>query len=739
MKFSFKAGAPATKAVKLALAITEPPWGEQGISKDPKIAPSKDLDTLVDRLTALMLIRMAGWIQPEGTFTDLSTTTICKAILAKKGNWPPSVTQQVMDQVKLYVLRMLENYQKVPYHSLEHCYHVSISVNKVMDMILEPLSKYDPDSIEDPPPDTYGFKDDPLMQMAMMFAALVHDVHHQGIPNRQLANEDDELAVLYNDTAIAEQNSLCYAFSELLKPRYKEFREAVFPQDEDYRRFRKAVVNLVLCTDIADPERSQLTKSKWKEAFGDPYETIERKVRRAMKTAAATAAPNNKAGVIGRTPHRASRRMSTQSIMSDLSFDNSVHGHAAKMPVPLPDNMQGLKDDSSVSLSPDEESSDEEEEVVLKDSDEEDDDDNDEEEVDLNDMDQQPKQKDGGALAKRPRSASNSSDHSPAENKARPAPLSVASHSDVSSNSGSGPVKIPSKASQFQVYHVPLSAKGIPLSPKQTRTKHRVLRHKSDQGGALLAPPPPLGSTPNMTMRHRRSNPNDYSSVHSGNVEERRMAEMADRYRRRLSAEHSTTGDESRRKYKRLGLLRTVDLTGEQIDTFRTNRRASAVGGMSPSKAPSSSNSASSAANAAAKGKSSEELNELREMVVMETILLACDVAHNLQGWEQMAKWSNKLYLELRKAHVMGRGVDPTDGWFNNQIGFLEAYLLPLARRLDDTGVFGTERGGIFANTVLINRERWGYEGMSLTANVIRKGIEQFPEDSSDWGDDWSC
>ncbi|KAL3943527.1 MAG: hypothetical protein SGBAC_002384 [Bacillariaceae sp.] len=700
--FSFKAGAsPATKAVKVALAITEPAWGEQGISKNPKIAPSKDLNTLVDRLTALMLVRMVGWIQPEGTFTDLSTTTICKEIIAKKGMWPKTVTQQVMDQVKLYVGRMLENYQRVPYHNLEHCYHVSISVNKVMDMILEPLSKYDPDSIDNPPPDTYGFKDDPLMQMAMMFAALVHDVHHQGIPNRQLANEDDELAVLYNDTAIAEQNSLCYSFSELLKPRYKEFREAVFPHDQDYRRFRKAVVNLVLCTDIADPERSQLTKSKWKEAFGDPYETIERKVRRAMKTG-----PLLRTNA--RTPQRASRRMSTQSIMSDLSFDSHANKLKGK-------DLQTLSDDSSVSLSPDEHSSDEEDngkdsnlkEAVEKDSDEEEEDG---EEIELNDAQE--------AVNKRPRSASTS------EPAIKTRPRSASTSVDSTGNStASGPVKIPSKASQFQVFHVPLSATGIPMSPKQTRTRNRVRRVASDQGPAL-APPPLSGA-----MRQRRSNDSTSS------IEERRMTEMANRYRRRLSEDG---GDDSKRKYKRLGLLRTVDLTGEQIDNYRTPRRGSAVSSV-PLKHKTVQPSSKSASAAAAKGKTSEELNELREMVVMETILLACDVAHNLQGWEQMAKWSNKLYLELRKAHVMGRGVDPTDGWYNNQIGFLEAYLLPLARRLDDTGVFGTGRGGIFASTVLVNRERWGHEGMSLTANVIRKGIEQFPDDGSEWGDDWSC
>jgi hypothetical protein len=50
--------------------------------------------------------------------------------------------------------------------------------------------------------------------------------------------------------------------------------------------------------------------------------------------------------------------------------------------------------------------------------------------------------------------------------------------------------------------------------------------------------------------------------------------------------------------------------------------------------------------------------DELKATVVMEAIMTASDVAHNLQGFEQMEKWSNRLYLELRKAYVEKRGVD---------------------------------------------------------------------------------
>lgn len=76
----------------------------------------------------------------------------------------------------------------------------------------------------------------------MVFSALVHDVEHQGIPNRQLAIEDDRLAVLYNDQSMAENWSLYVGFSEFLQDEFKVLRNVLMMEQETYRRFRRYVL-----------------------------------------------------------------------------------------------------------------------------------------------------------------------------------------------------------------------------------------------------------------------------------------------------------------------------------------------------------------------------------------------------------------------------------------------------------------------------------------------------------------
>jgi hypothetical protein len=156
---------------------------------------------------------------------------------------------------------------------------------------------------------------------------------------------------------------------------------------------------------------------------------------------------------------------------------------------------------------------------------------------------------------------------------------------------------------------------------------------------------------------------------------------------------------------KRLGLRRSMDLGGEEIEFY---------------------NGTASIASTIHDSCIDDEPDELRAAVVMETIMTAADVAHNLQGWDQMVIWSGRLYLELRKAYVEERGIDPETRWYENQIGFLESYLLPLARRLEDTGVFGEELGQLFATIVEANRDQWIQEGQDVTEEIIDTGAEEF-------------
>jgi hypothetical protein len=511
--------------IGIALGITSQQWEDTGLANDPATAPSDDIEETTNRLVALLLIRICAWVMPRGMFTDLSTTTMCRSMLINNSLWPESLTEEIVGELKEYIKTILVGYNPLPYHSFKHAYHVTISTNKLVDMIVHqhPNEKL---------AQTFGFRDDPLMQFCMIFSAIVHDVDHRGLPNRQLALEDEDLAMKYNDQSIAENNSLYIAFLELRKQKYDTLRKIIFPQRKDYRRFRMAAINLVLSTDIASPERTQLGKSKWKEAFGDPYETVERKLMKEAQKRASIESP--------------------AQLLKDFQVVKS-------------------SDDDSVS---------------------------------------------------------------------------VTSHSSDDDTNG--------------------------------KNKDRRKRLEKDGSKALTG--------------------------------------KALKYHRRLSQAGTSIGSTPPRS-SRLGFRRSMDLSGEFIEAYSDEKRVSA--------------SCDNNTQIRSVLSPPEKIDDLRESVIMETILKSADVAHNLQGFDQMAKWSSCLYLELRKAFVEKKGEDPMNGWFDNQTGFLDFYILPMARKLDDAGAFGDTRGSVFVSTVEQNRKRWVEEGMNVTMEIIKKGENDYPSESN--------
>lgn len=101
---------------------------------------------------------------------------------------------------------------------------------------------------------TYGITSDPLTQFAVVFSALVHDVDHSGVPNEQLAKENPEMAELYRNKSIAEQNSVDLAWDLLNDGKYRELQHCIATTQEERKRFRQLVVNSVMATDIFDKD-----------------------------------------------------------------------------------------------------------------------------------------------------------------------------------------------------------------------------------------------------------------------------------------------------------------------------------------------------------------------------------------------------------------------------------------------------------------------------------------------------
>jgi 3'5'-cyclic nucleotide phosphodiesterase len=610
---------PPYAATALALTVTD--WNRLGLDTyDENLNEEELIDILVERVTSLLLIRIVAYILSRGAdeyfdapaFADLSTSTICRTVLIEEKPWTeyaPELTDEFLQQLKNFVRTIIVGYKGTPYHCKEHAFHVVLSVNKLTDLMIQT----NPTTTK-----TFGLRYDAMAQMALLLAALVHDVEHTGVPNRQLVAENDPLAILYNDQSVAEQRSLYIAFETLLKNENRLFLTTLFPFQNgkldsiEYRRFRKMVIDLVLSTDIASPERSQLTKSKWKEAFGETFESIQRKLKQELNDTVNAPVDEDESVSASETPE------------SSVN-DGEEGGYTATA-----QNRRSVGNDLRKYLS-------------------------------SSDLGyENPDELDGVIVSSSTRHSVRNLSFK-IENMPRSPPKAVMAADNKSTASSSG-------------------------ESFSERERFRRGGRRRSHAHSM-----PMGRR-NSVQQLLQSD--DYVKAKF----QRRMSSYS-------SAKVTNTAVRPEAFRKRLGLRRSMDLGGEEIEFY---------------------NSANSIASTTHEPCRDDEPDELRAAVVMETIITAADVAHNLQGWDQMVIWSGRLYLELRKAYIEERGMDPETRWYENQIGFLESYLLPLARRLEDTGVFGDELGQLFATIVEANRDQWIQEGQDVTEAIVEKGAEEF-------------
>merc|ERR1712048_133020 len=115
-----------------------------------------------------------------------------------------------------------------------------------------------------------------------------------------------------------------------------------------------------------------------------------------------------------------------------------------------------------------------------------------------------------------------------------------------------------------------------------------------------------------------------------------------------------------------------------------------------------------------------EQINR-KATIVIEHIIQASDVAHTMQHWHIYIKWNERLYAEMYKAFVDGRSdSDPTDNWYKGEIGFFDFYIIPLAQKLSECGVFGVSSDE-YLNYATMNRTEWEKKGKDVVAGYVKK------------------
>lgn len=183
-------------------------------------------------------------------------------------------------QLRDYVAQIALFYKDNAFHNFEHACHVAMSASKLLKRIIAPEDvdfraksgnkmKSHKTVSKEIHESTFGISSDPLMQFAVVFSALIHDVDHTGLTNKQLVKEDDPLAIKYRGKCVAEQRSIQLAWDALMEDKYAALRQCIFRTEADKQRFRQLLVNAVIATDIADKELSAWRKNRWDKVFHD--------------------------------------------------------------------------------------------------------------------------------------------------------------------------------------------------------------------------------------------------------------------------------------------------------------------------------------------------------------------------------------------------------------------------------------------------------------------------------------
>jgi hypothetical protein len=116
---------------------------------------------------------------------------------------------------------------------------------------------------------------------------------------------------------------------------------------------------------------------------------------------------------------------------------------------------------------------------------------------------------------------------------------------------------------------------------------------------------------------------------------------------------------------------------------------------------------------------SSSHARDLRASIVLEHAIQASDVSHTMQHWTIFRKWNTCLFEETYRAYRDGRSdQDPAEKWYEGELGFFDFYIIPLAKKLKDCGVFGVSSDE-YLDYAQRNRREWESKGREIVQEMV--------------------
>eukprot|EP00980_Cylindrotheca_fusiformis_P020734 scaffold7744_cov90-Cylindrotheca_fusiformis.AAC.5 len=176
---------------------------------------------------------------------------------------------------------------------------------------------------------------------------------------------------------------------------------------------------------------------------------------------------------------------------------------------------------------------------------------------------------------------------------------------------------------------------------------------------------------------------------------------MSDEYSALRACIYQTEADLRRFRQLVVNTVMATDIVDKELQALRKNRWDAAFSNAS--------------------SQSAENHDDRKATIVIEHLIQASDVSHTMQHWHVYKEWNERFFMECYAAYTAGRAdSDPSESWYEAEIGFFDFYVIPLAKKLERCGVFGVSSDE-YLNYAEANRDEWVREGKALVQQYVAK------------------
>ena len=175
---------------------------------------------------------------------------------------------------------------------------------------------------------------------------------------------------------------------------------------------------------------------------------------------------------------------------------------------------------------------------------------------------------------------------------------------------------------------------------------------------------------------------------------------MQDEYKNLRDCIYTTADEFKRFRQLVVNTVLATDIFDKELSALRKNRWNKAFMEVSDDESPT-------------------EKADRKATIVIEHLIQASDVSHTMQHWDIYRKWNEKLFYEMYLSYQSGRTEsDPSEGWYKGELWFFDNYVIPLAKKLNDCGVFGvcSDECLVYA---MENRHLWELHGEAIVKEML--------------------